>query len=552
MNAGATTRIALVLAGGVSLGAYQAGAVYELLWALAHRRDASEPVVIDVLTGASAGSMTAAIVARVLYDDATRVNHLHRSWVQEISFARLTEDEPDASLFSPRPVWHLANEAIVQAPAATSRHPASPRALRMAFALSNLNGVRFNLGYANVRNGFDTTIFSDWIVFQLRPGGPPGADAPDWRAIARAGVASGAFPFAFPAVRVERRLADYRRSEIYSEAGTREFTYVDGGLFNNEPVGLARDLVEQIEDEDGTIIRDHRYYILIDPYVARASPEKDLPDPLAARLLVDRLVNAVLGEASKRDWIRALRVNARVQWHDRLLASLADLVAAIPAGDGRAITARLGGLASTIATVKGEYDHAGRRTTADAAREYLETNTRRLGPTLSGDGPAFDRLRGDPVRAELFLTLAYVLENVAGLRKKVPLRLHLIAPAPGSLAGDFLGNFGGFFDERWREYDWRRGRLDARGVIEQLSQSHPALAYVPAAETEYTLPGDFSGVGVADIPAAADPILRWRLADQLYRVILPGPAFFLTRWLVWAGTRIAARIAVGSLHQGRH
>jgi len=543
-----TTRLALTLAGGVSLGAYQAGAVYEVLWALSHRRDAAESVIIDVLTGASAGSMTAAVTARVLYDDAARVDELHRAWVRDISFMRLIEGEPEASLLSSRSIWSLAREVIERAPAVPSPHPASPPLLRMAFALSNLNGVRFQLGYANAPDGFDTTIFSDWIVFQARPGARSGG-APDWQAVARAAVASGAFPFAFAPVRLERRLADYRRSEIYRDAGTRTFTYVDGGMFNNEPVGLAREMVGQLEVEDPAIIGDRRYYVLIDPYVAPAAPEVDLPDPLGARLVLDRLVSAVLGESSKRDWIRALRTNSRLEWQDGLIAALAEVVAAIPSSDGAAIAGRLGVVAAKIGAVKGEYDHAGVLAQPEAARRHLEANIGRLGPMLSAGSTALDRIRDDPAKTDLFLTLAYVLENVAGLRKKVEMKLHLIAPAHGSLAGDFLGNFGGFFDERWREHDWRRGRADARVVIEQLTKECPSLAYVPAAEAAYVPAGDFSHVGPGDIPADAPPILRRRLADQLYRLILPGRAWFLTRWLAWLGSRVAAGFLVGSLRK---
>ncbi len=145
-----TTRIALTLAGGVSLGAYQAGATYELLWALAHRADPRGPIIIDVLTGASAGAMTAAVLARALLYDRAVAEELHRVWITDIGAADLLAGQPPASLFSDGPIWDLARRILEAPPVPTNPHPAAPRDLRMAFALSNLNGINYSLGYANV------------------------------------------------------------------------------------------------------------------------------------------------------------------------------------------------------------------------------------------------------------------------------------------------------------------------------------------------------------------------------------------------------------------
>jgi predicted acylesterase/phospholipase RssA len=55
-------RVALVLSGGVSLGSYIAGALDELLRWL----EADGDFEIDVITGASAGATTAALIAHGL------------------------------------------------------------------------------------------------------------------------------------------------------------------------------------------------------------------------------------------------------------------------------------------------------------------------------------------------------------------------------------------------------------------------------------------------------------------------------------------------------
>jgi hypothetical protein len=85
-------RLAIAISGAVSLGSYEAGVMFEVIRAIgAHNRAvAAEPerrIVIDVLTGASAGGMTAVILAqKLLFDGASlddpAANPLCRPWVQ--------------------------------------------------------------------------------------------------------------------------------------------------------------------------------------------------------------------------------------------------------------------------------------------------------------------------------------------------------------------------------------------------------------------------------------------------------------------------------------
>src|SRR5450631_2401846 len=62
-------RLAVTIAGAVSLGSFEAGVLFEVLDALAQHNQASLPaarIYLDVLTGASAGGMTAAITAQTM------------------------------------------------------------------------------------------------------------------------------------------------------------------------------------------------------------------------------------------------------------------------------------------------------------------------------------------------------------------------------------------------------------------------------------------------------------------------------------------------------
>lgn len=540
-----TTRIALTLAGGVSLGAYQAGATRELLWALAHRPTNHDPMLIDVITGASAGALTAAVVARVLTVDRAAADHLHQAWVDEVSFDALTAEQPPTSLLSDTLIGRVA-ERISQGVSSPVPHAAGAARLMLAFALSNLNGVNYRLGYPSGSSGFDTTVFSDWIVFSLLRGAA--VDPAVWREITRAAIASGAFPVAFPTVKLVRRASDYAGSAIADAGGTRGFTYVDGGLFNNEPVGLARDMVAQLEAREPAAEGDQRVYILIDPFAGSNLDESDYAEePLGYRQLLGRLLSVIMGEASKRDWIRATRVNRRLLWQEKLLETLARVVAALPAPALERVAADARQLADEIARFKISYQAAGRPAPADAMQRHFASMVKRLGPLVAGGGPdaraGYASAGGDPLRCEAFLDLASIVENVADLRKKETLTLHVVAPPPGSLAGDFLGNFGGFFKREWREHDWRRGRADARDLLLR----RLGVAYTPDDPRQYVPDDDYSRVGVLNIPWEASTGLARTARGGVANVLSPVPGGLLRRLVVGIISWVVARLAVSFL-----
>ena len=91
-------RLAITIAGAVSLGSYEAGVLYELARAIRTRNEQAtsddQKIYIDVITGASAGGMTAAMLAqRLMYDAASLddefKNSLYHAWVERISLLRL-------------------------------------------------------------------------------------------------------------------------------------------------------------------------------------------------------------------------------------------------------------------------------------------------------------------------------------------------------------------------------------------------------------------------------------------------------------------------------
>ena len=102
-------KIGIIMSGAVSLGSFEAGVITELFWAIDQKnkeiRDGKEVILkdnviefkvnkfeVDVITGASAGSLTAALAASIVMNDYTKINNLSKAWVDDADIAKLLED----------------------------------------------------------------------------------------------------------------------------------------------------------------------------------------------------------------------------------------------------------------------------------------------------------------------------------------------------------------------------------------------------------------------------------------------------------------------------
>src|SRR6476661_7631055 len=122
-------RLAITIAGAVSLGSYEAGVLYEVLDAI-HQHNIvpgtpdEERIEVDVLTGASSGGMTAAIVAHKMLYAANEFrgpydNPLYNVWVKQIDLKGLLDtvdggspkgESALRSIFSSNMVERIAGE----------------------------------------------------------------------------------------------------------------------------------------------------------------------------------------------------------------------------------------------------------------------------------------------------------------------------------------------------------------------------------------------------------------------------------------------------------
>lgn len=298
------------MAGAISAGAYTAGVVDFLIEALdAWEAAKADPqfsgprhdVLITTMTGASAGAMTSAIAAVALHSETRPVrdvdhpppaelNRLFESWVRRIDI-RLLLDTRDlqngataSSLLDSSELAAIAESALrTQSRAEPRRYVADPLAVFLTVA--NLRGVPYGFDLYGAPGGrpYGMLAHADYVRFSVSrtartiPGAclldPKDVPGSNWPLLARAALASGAFPIGLSPRELARPFADY--DEHYSvkpkwpkpiPADPYRFLCVDGGLMNNEPLELARRHLAGggRNPREGTAAR--RAIVMVDPF----------------------------------------------------------------------------------------------------------------------------------------------------------------------------------------------------------------------------------------------------------------------------------------------
>ena len=534
--------LVLVLSGGASLGTYVAGAVTEILQAL--ERSPRTAARLRVITGSSAGALTAGRAARALVINPSVLPWLERAWVDALDARVLLDaDRPDRSaLLDAREVDTLTRALITADPAADDRRSrAAGDPLRVGFSLSNLYGIPYELRYGFLNapeRRYGCRVHRDWIEFAL--GRDTGPSDPVWERVRQAGLASASVPFAFPPRALSRPRTEYPGAGLPAGDGDVRMWYVDGGLFSNEPVGLARRLVERFPDHRVAQWR----YILVDPYMEDGGESRTLPvaPPGSPAETAHLVVRALLGHAAASDWREAHKINARLEILEALAARLPEIGDRIREPEAVGVGRAIGELAERVAEMKVAVRREPWTGPGDPVVDYLDENVRRIQADTRYRA-AFEGVGSRPGRTRV-AKLIFLLEAVGGLRAKDVLPLYLVAPPSGAtLAGDFLGNFGGFLDREWRAADFRAGRRDARRLLEE--RFSDLVPYEPDAPDAYRVPE--RDPSFADAPVAVrDHLERFvqHEADRVLAGLDPGLLGSLTRPLWepvvrrWAGRRV--------------
>lgn len=277
-------------------------------------------VRLNVVSGASAGAMCGAILASSLPyqfphvrkdgDPNNQGNPFFSAWVEGIDIAPLLEarDSQDGKLRSLLDCTKL-DEILGQVIAFSGlkverQYVANPLPVRLAVA--NLRGVPYRFAAkGNTDAGHAMRVHKDYMDFSVRGAGTGGgspsipgsiptnhpnssSDAP-WRSLGEAALASGAFPFFLKARKLERSHGDYKdRTFVDPGCGSAQpakpvnvppnwqdttdpydFICVDGGIMDNEPIELAREVLAgrptSCNRREG--LEATRAVLLIDPFV---------------------------------------------------------------------------------------------------------------------------------------------------------------------------------------------------------------------------------------------------------------------------------------------
>jgi predicted acylesterase/phospholipase RssA len=559
-------KVAVVMGGGWSLGAFTGGAVWELVRQLHGNRDREQydRCEIDVLAGAGAGALAAALLLRTLANPeafsvaaaVSRVGEAQRAaWLEGVDFTRLLRDIEmrKPSLLDRGAIDSLATE-LLSWPASHQANPVllADRVL-LGMTLVNFNGLPIHAANTPaLAETFRTTLFRDARVFCLDFDELATAPLPRWRHIARervhaieawreiaaTAVASGAFPIAFEPVVLQRYREEYGSlwPDELRERDEFPFTYADGGTFNHEPLREAMDLIS-FQDANEQPDSFERVLVFIDPNVSGSKHafglkfhlpyivNRDLglfdrqdvvPADTGAHLvaITNRFGVLARHQSSFEDFVAVARVNARYGWRAELRSLVADLVAQLEPDSDRLsdmVEARLSCVLHQASALAAPSSPALQVQDEIARVAFEQTGERTPPEALSA-------------RDRLAFSLMALIDHVAALRGKEQVRVIVVGPTDyqppdGSppvavrLAGDFFANFGGFFDARFRVHDFDAGRALAASALAAeaslLADATDRPAYIPWYDRAPSLEA---------VPAARDRFVR-RIA-QLTRQIL--------------------------------
>ncbi len=474
-----THKIAIAISGAVSLGSYEAGTVYELIHAVKQHNQANPDnrIEIDVLSGASAGGMTAAMIAqKLLFDgpalEAPNENCLHEIWVNRVDITDLLNpdlgDDPKKSLLSSN---HIANNAKYvfltryqkDAPEVIP-HAAAGKSIQLGLALSNLNGVDYELstfsqGSDGLAQGrFVQTRNQDRYTCVVNKD----SDNPAyWSELMTAGMACGAFPLAFRPVKVQRQwdCQDYKGLGAKSWYGLfdGQFNYADGGIFNNSPLGLARELALRVDK--GVADADKRYYFYISPHKKSSTADYTFDEEKANMISsLGQITKCILNNSGFQDWVQTDSINNNIDKLHQRAQSLLEVVLQADVDELKAMSLTTNQFCKMLyAQTQDSIENGASHYDADVRR--AEDNFMRYVPT----GTTLTQQQ-----KTVWLNAILIMEVNASLSNKDKMRIYTITANNSELAGSPIASFFGFLDVRFRKHDYLLGRLKAREMLNDI------------------------------------------------------------------------------------
>ena len=507
-------RLTLVLSGGASLGAYHAGVVAALVTA----RNALAPsgaLQIDAFGGASAGALVSLLGGWAVATGCDPVWLLREAWVERVDLDLLRGRDGRAPLD-----FDQLRGGFVDLLGEACDGDEEPAAVAVQVSLTGLRGLTYPVRGLRGDGSIRATTYSDWFDRRLTPG-VRAADVtePEGASLLDAALASAANPGGFPP-RLLDRSAD---RDVYEQHGIDRLPEPltlwcsDGGLVQSEPVGRVVSIGDGPPDA-------RRIAVLVDPRSEDPDGAADWSDPDRDPGWVDglqRSLSILPAHEMYEDLRRLERDNARLAWVDRLTDVLVRHLDDDARDDVRAVLSEIAEDEQSLRPA----DHEPGRELPDG--DGLEAHVRQALAELAGVSGK------ERIDADVISPLLLVDDPSRG-------------GAPRLLAGEILGDFGGFLDRRLRASDFDLGYASAlawlREGLARVELPEGALASaIDAVEAAH--PVDWRSTNRGD----AGPLdLDWRartaaarLALQLLRVttseltgidhVAPRPVRRLTR-----------------------
>jgi hypothetical protein len=398
-------------------------------------------------------------------------------------------------------------------------------------ALTNINGV--NYGYTMFGGDeFQYTDFSDQMLRAFKVGDRSFAP---WQEISQAAIACGAFPFAFRTKTLLRQRKDYLppvplglppTPEPAAVAGSSptlepwpqnaqsiEFTYSDGGVLQNQPLGMAKNLVDLNDNHLGN---DNRFYLFVSPSPMEGKQELQLNETNTTMAhMGGRLIDIYMGQAVFRDWIEVQDLNDKIALLNERAWGLAQ---ALKSGDLNA--ASLGTVSQQVLDLL--YPAA---PTSEARTAAQLQDKNRLRRQYSGQPNYLAGL--DEAQIDAFLNGVLTLERAANLGDHDEMQVYGIVTQSTKLAGAGISAFVGFLDQVFRDHDYDWGRSVAQTLLANPKFNEPGqlgpIRYTPAAIRPINTQLD--GLLLNDIPEQDVERLKaalTRRVNQLVHDEVPG------------------------------
>ncbi|MBE9115131.1 patatin-like phospholipase family protein [Lusitaniella coriacea LEGE 07157] len=486
-------KLAITISGAVSLGSHDAGVLYEVLRAIAQHNKATskeaEKIEIDVITGASAGAMTACILAQKLLFDRDSLeggeggeggeydNDLYRPWVEEADIVKLLKfqkgDDPNKSIFSSSAIAQIGYKYLLKryedGNLVQNPHPAAAESIHLGMTMSNLNGFDFEqkvTDYRQLKNpdakSFVYTTHRDWFSTEIKTSDDR---KQFWEKIEQIGRSSGAFPFAFQVLEIERD----KREEVYRNVknlpDSPKFNYTDGGIFDNDPLGMAKRLVNRIDIHPNDF--ENRYYLYISPGPKKSSSNVNFNSENANFINTARaLSGAIFTQARFQDWIEINQINASI---DRFHQQAIDLKEILTKSSCQ--RDYFDKVMTELLTIlyQEEKDPSPREDDPYSRRgKSQKSDSERLRKQFSNE---YDEIH-DKTLADTWIKTVQVLEKAAGLGDYDLMKIYAITSEDENLIGEGLSAFVGFLSKEFRRFDYDSGRINAIKSLEELQRLH--------------------------------------------------------------------------------